>query len=294
MTQQQILDFYARPSAMTFGGEYVAMLDKLPNDVGELTRIIQGLVIHEYAAEYYGVKILDERRSESHIRSVERMLDRLLAIDSQPITTKRPPEKRLVGVCHHFALFLVTMLRNKGIPARYRCGVGSYFNPPFFEDHVVCEYWNAAESRWRLADPQFDDVWRRESKIDHDILDVPRDRFLIAGDAWTLCRRGDADPSKFGIFMGNLRGLWFIAGEIVRDVAALNKMEMLPWDVWGAMPRQDEQLNPQQLAFFDRVATLTQTPDSSFEELCTLYEDDRLRVPATVFNAVLQRNEVVL
>jgi hypothetical protein len=117
---------------------------------------------------------------------------------------------------------------------------------------------------------------------------------VIAADAWAQCRAGDADPSKFGIFKGDLRGLWFIAGNLVHDVAALNKMEMLQWDVWGAMPPPNEPLQDDQLAFFDRLASLTRAPDSSFAELRKLYEgDDRLRVPATVFNAVLNRPEAI-
>ena len=70
------------------------------------------------------------------------------------------------------------------------------------------------------------------------------------------------DPAKFGIGFVNLRGLWYIAGNLVRDVAALNKMEMLPWDVWGAQSRPDEELNDDQLAFFDRIAALTREPDA--------------------------------
>jgi hypothetical protein len=30
-----------------------------------------------------------------------------------------------------------------------------------------------------------------------------------------------------------IAGLWFMAGSVVRDLAALNKREMLPWDYWG-------------------------------------------------------------
>jgi hypothetical protein len=69
---------------------------------------------------------------------------------------------------------------------------------------------------------------------------------------------------------------------------------MLPWDIWGAMVRPDEPLRDDQLALFDRLAALTRTPDVSFAELRALYEgDDRLRVPATVFNAVLNRPEAI-
>lgn len=156
---------------------------------------------------FYGFTIPDKRKSETHLRSIERMLDRLLAIDDQPLSVARPVDKRLIGICHHFALLLVAILRAKGIPARYRCGFGSYFNPPYFEEHVVCEYWNALQARWVIVDPQFDKVWREKLEIDHDILDVPRDGFIMAGDAWVQCRSGVADPSKFGIFKGDLRGL---------------------------------------------------------------------------------------
>ena len=79
-TQQHILDFHARPTAMTSGDKHAARFDELPNDVGELTRIIQGLVLYEYVAfDFYGFTIPDKRRSETHLRPIERMLDRLLA-----------------------------------------------------------------------------------------------------------------------------------------------------------------------------------------------------------------------
>jgi hypothetical protein len=91
-----------------------------------------------------------------------------------------------------------------------------------------------------------------------------------------------------------MRGLWFIAGNLMRDVAALNNMEMLPWDVWGAMIRPDEPLQNDQLALFDRLAAVTRAPDTTFAELRTLYEgDERLRVPATVFNSRLSRLETI-
>jgi hypothetical protein len=291
-TQQQILDFYTRPAGMTSAGEFAPLFDALPRDLAALTRVVQGLMLHEHAAPLYGVALADERRSQSHIRPVERMLDCLLALAGQPLPVVRPVEARLVGVCRHFTVLLVAMLRGKGVSARARCGFGTYFKPGHFDDHWVCEYWSAAGARWIRLDAQIDEVQRAGLKVDFDTLDVPHDRFVTAGDAWAQCRAGEADPAKFGIF--DMRGLWFIAGNLVRDVAALNNMEMLPWDVWGAMVRPDEPLRDDQLALFDRLAALTRAPDASFAELRTLYEgDDRLRVPATVFNAVLNRPEAI-
>jgi hypothetical protein len=294
-TQREILDFYVHPTRFSSGGKHAALLEALPRDVAALARIVPGLVLYEYVAtDFYGVTLPEERKSESHIRKVEGILDRLFEIDGRSLGEARPADRRLVGICHHFALLLVAMLRAKGVPARACGGFGSYFNAPYFEDHWVCEYWNEREARWILVDAQLDDVWQNKLEIDFDPLDVPRDRFVVAGDAWAQCRSGSADPSKFGIFKGDLRGLWFIAGSVIRDVAALNKVELLPWDLWGAMPRDVTTLDDDQLVFFDRVAALTRSPDASFDDLRAIYEsDERVRVPGTVFNALLNRSETI-
>lgn len=282
---------------MTSAGKYAAVLAKLPSDPAALAAVVQGLTVHEYVAwDFYGFSVPEKRKSESHIRPAEKMLDRISELGSQPLVVPREPEKRLVGVCHHFVVLLTAMLRARGVPARARCGFGAYFNPGFFEDHSICEYWNAAESRWLLVDPQFDEVWRARLGIRHDVLDVPRDQYLGGADAWAKCRAGEVDAAQFGISRGGLRGSWFIAGVLIRDLAALNKMEMLQWDVWGAMPRPDEsQLTDEQVGFFDRIAALAGDPDAAFAELRSLYEEDeRVRVPPTVFNAVLNQPETVV
>ena len=46
-------------------------------------------------------------------------------------------------------------------------GFGTYFNPGYFEDHVVCEVWNVTEQRWLLVDPQFDETWKKALKKMH-------------------------------------------------------------------------------------------------------------------------------
>ena len=95
-------------------------------------------------------------------------------------------------------------------------------------------------------------------------MDVPREKFLVAGDAWRLCRDGDADPAKFGLSLMNEAGYWRIAANLLRDVAALNNMEMLPWDIWGAMPAPDDTIGDERYALFDRLAELTRDPDATF------------------------------
>ena len=287
-----VLNFYRDNGPMTADATHAALYGALPDDIPSLARVMHGLLLHQHIAPAYGQTLSGERLAEPHIRSVRRMLDQLLAHDSSALTTARSPDKRLVGVCRHFTTLFVTALRARGYAARARCGFGAYFEADKFVDHWVCEYWNAAQSRWILVDAQVDEVQRGLFKIDFDLLDVPRDRFVIAGEAWRQCREGGQDPGRFGIMQMN--GLWFVAGNVLRDFAALNNVEMLPWDVWGPMFRPGDTADAEQLALFDRLAALTQSPDASFAELRELYEQGPdLKVPPTVFNAVLNRPEAV-
>ena len=294
-TTRHHLDYFVRPAGMTSVGQYAPLFDALPTDVADLVRVAQGLLLHEHIAPAYGVTLSDERRGTVHIRPVERLLGRLLEEDDRPLATARRPAGRLAGNCRHFTVLMVAMLRAHGVPARARCGFGGYFGTGTFEDHWVCEYWHGADARWVLVDAQIDDVQRGLFRPDFDLLDVPRDRFLVAGDAWARSRAGDADPTTFGLSFLREGGLWFIAGNLLRDLAALNATEMLPWDVWGAMPGPGEPIEDDHLELFDRLAAITREPDAAFAELRARYEgDDRLRVPATVYNAVLGRDDAVL
>jgi hypothetical protein len=264
-------------------------MSELPGEVGALVRVVQGLCIYDLLAEpFYGVKLTEDRAADIHLRTPQAMLERIRELDSRPLVEPRPPEKRLAARCSGFTMLLVAFLREQGIRARARGGFGAYFNPPYFEDHWVCEYWRADEDRWALADAQFDEVWRGNLGIRHDILDVPREQFVVAGEAWRRCRAGKADPEKFGIAFVPLRGLWFVAGSLVRDAAALAGVQALPWDVWGAMPREPRALGEEEVVFFDGLA------DMKEEDLKGIYEkDDRIRAPATVFNAIRNRPEAL-
>jgi Transglutaminase-like superfamily len=287
-------EYYRQPAAMTTPGGYGPALAGLPRGIAALAQVAHGLLIHEHLAESYGVTLTDERRASVHIRPVARLLERMTADDGRPLTVAREPGRRLAGNCRHFTVLAVAMLRAQGTPARARCGFGGYFGSGAFEDHWVCEYWNDAEQRWVLADAQIDEVQLQMFDVRFDLMDVPRDQFLVAGDAWRLCRAGDADPGKFGLSFMKEAGYWWIAGNLMRDVAALRNMEMLPWDCWGAMPQPDEHIDDELVALFDRLAGLTRDPDAAFTELTEAYgTDDRLRVPGTVFNAVLGRREPV-
>jgi hypothetical protein len=289
-----VLEYFASHSAISDPGRHAELLRALPDDIEAIAKIVQGLCIHDFVAgPMYGFDVPASRAGEIHTRGAEAMLDCILAIDPRPLGQARPPEKRLVSRCHLFALLFVSTLRSKGIPARVRGGFAAYFNPPRFEDHWVGEYWDARNNRWVLADPQPDAVWMERLHHAFDPLDLSADEFLTSPDAWQRCRRGAADPGSFGVSAGGLAGLWFVASSLVRDLAGLNKVEMLPWDVWGAQPQLNAKPGDDAIQLFDRVADLTIDPDTNFGAIRSLYRDERLKVPGEVFNAVAGRPERV-
>ncbi len=288
-------EYYKRNGPMTALGAHAAEFSALPRDIASLCDVIQGVLIHRDVAPFlYGLTLSEEQRDDAHIRPIAQMLERIRALDSRPLTIAREPADRLPSVCRHFSLMLCSVLRQQGVPARPRCGFGEYFTPGKFEDHWVCEYWNAGDARWILVDAQLDGVQRKALNVDFNPHDVPRDRFIIAGDAWDQCRSGRADANRFGLSFINEHGLWFIAGNVVRDLASLNRMEMLPWDVWGLMELGDASLTPEKKALLDRVAALTLAGDESFADVRAIYEsDNRLRVPPVVFNALRSAPEPI-
>jgi hypothetical protein len=286
--------FYIEHSPFTAPGRHANQLAGLPTSPGRAASVIQGLCIYDVvAADFYGHHVPEGRLDEIHLRGIESILDRMLALNPQ-IGRVRPFDQRLVSRCHHYALLLATTLRAHQVSARLRCGFGAYFNPGKFEDHWICEYWDGTARRWIGVDAQLDEVWKARLKVSFDPCDVPKSEFLVAAQAWRACRRGEADPANFGIEFAGLRGLWYIAGSLIRDLAALNKREMLPWDVWGAQPQPNANLDAAALAFFDRIAELTLEPDAAHAEMQSAYSTDiRTRVPPEVVNALRQKVEVV-
>lgn len=284
---------FTQPGAMTSLGTHAAEVARLPSDPAALARVVQGILLHEHWAETYGVELAPERREESHLRSTESMLARVVELDPRPLAEARPPERRLIGTCRDFAVLHTAFLRAHGVAARARCGFAGYFEAGRFVDHWVTEHWRPERAAWVLFDAQLDGVQCAAIEPDFAPSDVPRDRFLVGGDAWRRCRNGAADPERFGIF--DLWGLWFVAGDVVRDGASLCGTEMPPWDCWGAMPDRTTKLDEATLALLDRTAELGRAAgDEALDELRALYSsDERLRVPARVFNALRNQLEPI-
>jgi Transglutaminase-like superfamily len=281
------LDYYAAPGPMTeFGGVTDGVFDGLPTEPAALARTVQGLLVHEFWAHAYGFDVPLERLDSFHTRSAAEMTENILGLNPSPLAVERPVEERMVGNCRYFSTLSCALLRRAGIPARARCGFADYFEPGKHVDHWVTEYWHADESRWVRIDAQLDAVQRAALQPAFDTEDQPPGPFLPGGEAWQRCRQGVADPQSFGIL--DMWGLWFVQANVIRDLAALNKMELLPWDVWGPMTFKHDP-DEAAVALTDTVAGTLVADD--VDAIRQTYEaNDDLRVPDKVFDA---RFEVV-
>jgi hypothetical protein len=277
---EEPLRYYASHGPLTDPGPSGAALAGLPGDLPALTRVVQGLVYHYFADEaIFGWRPPKDRVTEIDTRHAAAMLARLTALDPRPLDEPRPPERRLVGCCRDFTVLLCAMARHHGIPVRARVGFARYFIPGFHVDHQIAEWWDTAAGRWRLVDPQLGERHVAHYRLGFDPFDVPRDQFLVGGRAWQLCRAGQADPETFGLSpeLPEPRGMRYVRAHVIQDLAALNKLELLLWDVWGLMLAEASA----ELSLVDEVAERTQAADG-FADTRRLYTRPGLAVPGRV------------
>ena len=278
------LSYYATQSRMTDPGRMAGLLDGLPKNFAALRQVACGLIIHYRGGNPLQHGIPAERMREIDSRYVETMLTRLTELKDGPITGLRSPKEKLVGCCRDSTVLFLAMGRALGIPIRARVGFATYFVPGYYIDHEVAEVWDAEEQRWRLVDPGIGDDFVSRDGVRVSYLDLPPESFLLAGSAWQQCRAGTADPEKFmvdpGLEVEDTRSWPQIRHNLVQDLAALNKTEMLLWDTWSG---SQQTLTDRDLDRLDRLAEQTSATDPDIAKVIRLYQDDpELQVPATV------------
>jgi hypothetical protein len=274
---------WAEPAPVTVLREDILRLHQVPTDLEGLVAMVQGLLLNVFWAEEHGVEISEQRLDEVELRTATRMLERILELDSRSLQHERLPDKRLVSNARSFAVLTTALLRAQGFPARVRCGFSTYFKPGLYLEHWLCEVWQASENRWVLVDAQLDPIQKDLFGISFPAVDVPRVQFLTAGQAWQLCWGDEEDPEDlmdpdlFGLY--GYTGMWFIRGSLVRDVLALAKIELLPWDSFGLIGKDEEQLTDEDLALLDELAELSQEEISFPDVLSVLEQNPSLQAP---------------
>ena len=255
------------------------VLGDMPTTLDDLRSAVQGLVLHREWASVYGVEVGARRVDEQNRRSAAEVLVRVFEMSAEPVTSAREPAGRVVGICWHFAVLYAALLRAQGSAVRVRCGFAGYFDSAKWYDHWITEHWDG--DRWVRDDPQIDAVQAEALSLGFDPHDQPLGKFLSAGEAWLAARAGEVDAERFGIH--DMWGMGFLAGNVIKDFACLNKVEMLPCDSWGMMRNPYRPPPKAHLAVLDEIAELAAGDDLA--EIRGRFErDDRVRVPREVLS----------
>ena len=138
------------------------------------------------------------------------MIAELLRRESN-FTVERKIENKIHVCCRETSILLIAILKAKNIPARARCG----FTHAVSEidgagDHWIVEYYNETCKRWVLVDPTmcYDQETLDYFEIDYSLINIPRNKFIFAADAYLGLRKGKyktediysfPDPKRFGI-----------------------------------------------------------------------------------------------
>lgn len=315
--ENDVLKYYCESGEITKLDKYSDFIRWLPDDISAVHQVVQGLIVHDMWVGQYGSEYLKDHEYPQNTAYMEDLLDKALELDNSNLSIPRHPRDRVIACCREFATLMTAILRAKGIPARSRCGFAVYFGwTGKYEDHWICEYWDG--SQWIMNDPQIDPFqhgtlmnWALNGG--HDIstkMDTIKSfnperlrpgEFITAGQAWKLCREGVADPKDFGIGcpirpewnIDSLYGLWFVRGQLLRDFAALNKVETVPylvrickgldWKPWRLVAAKDCDLTADDWTILDTIASLSVDTDANFTDIRKAYlSDSELTVPEEI------------
>ena len=269
--EHQVLEYYKQHTQFTNPGEYASYYAALPDELTPLYKAINGLLIHIWKIRKNRPHLLKGREDEVFIRQIHSLIERGLALDSQPLAVARSIDRRMIIDCRHFALLLCSILRHRGIPARTRCGFATYLEDTFYMDHWICEYWSEEAQRWIMEDP------------DLKKHDVPSEEFITGARAWQICQHDESRAHLFG-FADDFRGVGVARINLVQDFAALNGFESVSGDSWGLAHKEDSELTTDDIGLLNRAAKLSEA-DIHFDERRTFYEaSDSLRTPPVIHN----------
>lgn len=232
------LAYYSSQSVFTDPGRFTRLWDQVEPSIPAMKAAIQPLLFHYRAhGDWAENGISEDRIDEINLRYADAMLTRIEELGPIEPGEERVPSKQMIGCCRDWALLFVSLARHHGFAARSRVGFANYFVDGWRIDHTIAEIWDETEQRWRLIDAELPEGFLPASGAQFDPLDIPRDRFLPGLDAWRLVRAGELESDSFvvapEIEIPELRGIPYLWHNVVQDLAALNRHEMVLWDVWG-------------------------------------------------------------
>jgi len=277
---KQELDFYGKHGMISDPKSYYHILDHRPFSIEKTCENIFSIIVNDLLYNMHCVNISGSFKEDINVRSVAGKLEIVdQRIKSQSEGVKN--ECNSLGNCRDLSLIICASFRQKAIPSRVRSGFATFFNPIKKFDHWICEFWNQEEKHWQRIDPwmyQIKQAINRLPKecsegfsvLNLDPLNLDSVFFLTGAEAWERCRNNVDDFNNFGTYEVGLEGEWFVRDNMIRDLFCLNKIEPLPWDCWGAMGKQNNDIDETGYLLLDKVASILSSDNVSLKTLTEL------------------------
>lgn len=276
----KILDFYKQTSSYTDLGLYTDFARRLPDEIKELARLQRMQIIHPTIIWNNLQEIwwdnLDKVPKTSLVYEDDiyptaiSMLSELLRRDNN-YSINRKVEDKIHVTCRGEAILLTAILKAKGIPSRVRSGFAEYLkHDGIYYDHWITEYYSDIEKRWILVDA--DNQWG-DSKIDFDLNDLPRNKFMFGANAYLTLRNNkiekekiiyQSDPVTIGL-PAAIRGLFY-------DFHCLMNDEIIFDFVPRYVLEKNFNLTEDELIELEELASLMLDPDTNFNKLNKIWE----------------------
>lgn len=279
---KKILEFYKKTSLYTDLGLYKDFAVKLPNDIKELAKlqrmqIIHPIIIWNNLQEGWWDDLKKVPKTsivfeDDIFPTAMSMLAELLRRDSN-YSVNRKVEDKIHVTCRGEAIFLASILKAKGIPTRVRSGFAEYLrHDGIYYDHWITEYYSYDKNRWVLVDA--DNQWG-DTKIEFDLNDIPRDKFLLGAEAYQMLRNKKmtdsnilyaSDPVTIGL-PAAIRALFYDFHSLMNDEI-----------IFDFVPRyileKNFNLTEYELKELDELANLMIEPDNNFNKLYEIWNNN--------------------
>jgi len=291
MLSREILEFYRTKSTYTDLGFYTDFARKLPDDISELCSLLRNQIIHPFDLmdeeekndpnSFYGDMTKIPRTSLIYENDLfptsVAMMAELLRRDAN-FTVKRKIEDKIHVCCRETSILLASILKAKNIPARVRCGfTHSVSEIEGAGDHWIVEYYHELSKKWILVDPTmcYDQETLEYFEIDYSLVDMPRDRFIFAADAYLGLRNSKykandiytfSNPKTFGI-KGAISQLFY-------DFHSLMNNEILFCQQPKYLGNKNYELSDDEYKELDELATFMLDPDKNFDALNYIWENN--------------------
>lgn len=281
--EKEILSFYRKTSMYTNYGKYKDYFKSLPNDLKKLTKLINKQYIHRVVltrSYIEGTTISKQypwqnyRCHDDVLITVPAIVAELFRLDKRGFTDERKIKDKIVITCRYASILTASILKAKGYSARVRSGFTKYIKPGNYLDHWIVEYYDRKEKRWVIIDS---DIIRNTHIFeDYTNIDIEREYFYTASDAWLDARSGKVNLDIF--VHGNcIKGMSMLARTLFYDLHALmnDEISYMFFPTYLDTDKEFFELTINQLKELDDLALLLKDPDANFDKIKYLFDNNK-------------------